>query len=191
MHDAMHRAVHRAMHRAMHCSRALGVNLLLLNLQVGELPSVVLTLALFNEKAVLPASSTGKTSRLGRMRRPKRKPASGRSVSEEALREHRLGNVVRLLPEAWSSSPREVRNGWKRLLEAAEEEAHCKGEAALLRGNLRRLSTMAARLNLEWGPQLTRIPADAYPPFLKGEVPHLIERPLLQPYPHRSAALST
>lgn len=111
-------------------------------------------------------------SRLGRMRRPgsKRKPASGRSLSDETLREHRLGNVVRLMPDAWSTSPRAVRHGWKRLLEAAEEEAHLKGEAVLFRSNLRRLSTMAARLNLAWGPQLTRIPAEAYPPFLKGEV---------------------
>ena len=107
-------------------------------------------------------------------RRPKRKPSSsGRSLGEDVLREHRLANVVKLLPEAWSTSPREVRHGWKRLLESAEEEAHQKGEAALLRGNLRRLSTMAARLNLAWGPQLTRLPADAYPPFLKGEVPYV------------------
>ena len=83
------------------------------------------------------------------------------------LREHRLGNVVKLLPESWGTSPREVRLGWKRLLESAEEEAHHKGEALLLRGNLRRLSTMAARLNLTWGPQLTRLPAEAYPPSLK------------------------
>ena len=48
-------------------------------------------------------------------RRPKRKPTSGRSLSEDVLREHKLGNVVKLLPEAWSTSPREVRHGWKRL----------------------------------------------------------------------------
>ena len=31
--------------------------------------------------------------------------------------------------------PNQVRHGWKRLLESAEEEAHHKGEAVLLRGN--------------------------------------------------------
>ena len=51
----------------------------------------------------------------------------------------------------------------------------------LLRGNLRRLSTMAARLHLAWGPQLTRLPAHAYPAFLRGEV-HA-HTPTLNPKP--------
>ena len=53
---------------------------------MGELPSVVLTLALLNEKgvALAPASAT----RLGRMlkRRPRRKAAPARTLSEEVLR---------------------------------------------------------------------------------------------------------
>ena len=50
---------------------------------MGELPSVVLTLALLNEKAV--ALAPAKATRLGRMlkRRPRRKAAPARSLSEE------------------------------------------------------------------------------------------------------------